>query len=87
MYQEKLKKSQEIVRKAEQELTKHGVKCKTRISIGPIAAEVVRVAEEEGANFIFIGSRGIGGIRRKLLGSTAEDIMRYAHCSVVVVRG
>ena len=56
------------------------------MTIGPIAAEVLRVAEEGKYNGIWIGSRGYGGIKRMLLGSVADNVIRHAHCSVVVVR-
>ena len=48
--------------------------------------EIVRVAEEIGAGLIVMGSRGLGGIRRALMGSVSDGVMRYAHCPVLVVR-
>ena len=48
--------------------------------------EIVRVAEEIGAGLIVMGSRGLGGVRRALMGSVSDGVMRYAHCPVLVVR-
>jgi nucleotide-binding universal stress UspA family protein len=48
--------------------------------------EIVRVAEEIGAGLIVMGSRGLGGIRRALMGSVSDGVMRHAHCPVLVVR-
>jgi nucleotide-binding universal stress UspA family protein len=48
--------------------------------------EIVRVAEEVGAGLIVIGSRGLGGVRRALVGSVSDSVVRHAHCPVLVVR-
>jgi nucleotide-binding universal stress UspA family protein len=33
-----------------------------------------------------IGSRGLGGLKRSLMGSVSESVVRHAHCPVFVVR-
>jgi nucleotide-binding universal stress UspA family protein len=48
--------------------------------------EIVRVAEEIGAGLIVMGSRGLGGLKRSLMGSVSDSVMRHAHCPVLVVR-
>ena len=53
---------------------------------GGVAAEIVTLAEEIGAGVIVMGSRGHGGIRRALMGSVSESVVRHAHCPVLVVR-
>ena len=52
-----------------------------------VAEEIVSLAEEIGAGLIAIGSRGLGGIRRALMGSVSDPVVRHAHCPVMVVRG
>ena len=49
--------------------------------------DVVRVAEEIGAGLIVLSSRGLGGVRRALMGSVSDSVVRHAHCPVMVVRG
>jgi nucleotide-binding universal stress UspA family protein len=53
---------------------------------GRVAPEIVALAEEIGAGLIVMGSRGRGGIRRALMGSVSDSVMRHAHCPVLVVR-
>jgi nucleotide-binding universal stress UspA family protein len=53
---------------------------------GGVAAEIVTLAEDIGAGVIVIGSRGHGGIRRALMGSVSDAVVRHAHCPVLVVR-
>src|SRR4051794_32947659 len=48
--------------------------------------EIVALAEEIGAGLIALGSRGLGGLRRALMGSVSDSVVRHAHCPVLVVR-
>jgi nucleotide-binding universal stress UspA family protein len=53
---------------------------------GKPEAEITAVAEEIGAGLIVVGSRGLGGLRRAMLGSVSDAVVRHAHCPVLVVR-
>jgi len=53
---------------------------------GGAPQEIVGLAEEIGAGLIVVGSRGRGGIRRALMGSVSDSVLRHAHCPVMVVR-
>lgn len=57
-----------------------------RIAPGPVSPEIVRIAEVEGFDLIVMGTRGLGGLKRMLVGSVADDVVRHAHCHVTVVR-
>jgi nucleotide-binding universal stress UspA family protein len=54
--------------------------------MGKAASEIVELAEELGAGLVVVGSRGLGGIRRALMGSVSDSVVRHAHCPVLVVR-
>jgi nucleotide-binding universal stress UspA family protein len=54
--------------------------------MGGAAEEIVKLGEEIGAGLIVIGSRGLGGMRRALMGSISDSVVRHAHCPVLVVR-
>jgi nucleotide-binding universal stress UspA family protein len=50
------------------------------------ADEILELAREVGAELVIVGSHGLTGIERLVLGSTSEKIVREAHCTVEVAR-
>jgi universal stress protein A len=56
------------------------------LRIGNPFEEIVNAAKETGVDLIVIGSHGYGGLGRLLLGSTAERVIQYAPCPVLVVK-
>jgi nucleotide-binding universal stress UspA family protein len=54
--------------------------------LGRPDAEIVGLADELGAGLIVLGSRGLGSLRRALMGSVSDSVVRHAHCPVLVVR-
>ena len=63
-----------------------GSVAQAHLMIGEAAREILRLAEDLGAGLIVMGSRGRGGIRRALMGSASDSVIRHAHCPVLVVR-
>ena len=59
---------------------------RAHLEFGWPARKIVELGEEIGAGVIVMGSRGFGGVRRALLGSIADTVVRHAHCPVLVVR-
>ena len=57
------------------------------VAVGHPGSEILRIAEEIGADLVVVGSRGFDLLRRALMGSVSESVVRHAHCSVLVVRG
>ncbi len=49
--------------------------------------EICVLAEELGANLIVMGCRGESAVRRALMGSVSDSVIRHAHCPVLVARG
>ena len=58
---------------------------RTAVQIGQPAHEIVAYAEEHGADMIVIPSHGHSGVKRALLGSVAERVIRHANCPVLVL--
>jgi nucleotide-binding universal stress UspA family protein len=48
--------------------------------------EIVELAQGIDAGLIVMGSRGQGRLRRALVGSVSESVVRHAHCPVTIVR-
>jgi nucleotide-binding universal stress UspA family protein len=63
-----------------------GLDVEDLITHGEAASEIVRVAEERGADLIVISSHGRTGLGRIIFGSTAESVVRHAPCPVLVVK-
>jgi nucleotide-binding universal stress UspA family protein len=63
-----------------------GTVTQAHLRMGKAAAEIVDLAEELGSGLVVVGSRGLGGITRALMGSVSDSVVRHAHCPVLVVR-
>lgn len=53
---------------------------------GRTPEEIIKTAKEGDFNIIIIGYRSTSGIHGMFVGSTAADVVRYAHCSVLIFR-
>lgn len=67
---------------------KEGVKVKKAIEeeVGSSVGGITKYAAAEKVDLIVLGTRGLGGVKRLLLGSVANGVVTYAGCSVLVVR-
>jgi nucleotide-binding universal stress UspA family protein len=73
--------------KAKEVALKCGTVGEVLLAIGASPAdEIVRVAKDEKADLVVIGSRGLAGKTMSFLGSTASKVVTYSPCSVLVVK-
>lgn len=95
-FPEAAEKLRQDVRKEIQEVLDEQVKrireaggevAEAHLRTGEPDQEIVALAEELGSSLIVMGSRGLGGVRRALMGSVSDSVVRHAHCPVMVVRG
>ena len=63
-----------------------GLEVEEVVARGDAAGEIVRVARERDIDLIVISSHGRTGLGRMIFGSTAESVVRHAHCPVLVVK-
>ena len=68
------------------DLRQRGIKASWRLQVGVPFEEIVKVAEEERADMIVMGTHGRSGLNRVLLGSVAERVIRLARCPVLTAR-
>ena len=62
-----------------------GTVAEAHFESGNPEVRIVAVAEELGAGFVVIGKTGYGGLRRALMGSISDYVVRHATAPVVVV--
>ena len=53
---------------------------------GTVVQEIVDFASQERVDLIVLGTRGLGGFKRMLMGSVSSGVVSHAHCSVLVVK-
>jgi len=84
---ENRREAKEMLEQQAKQIEEAGVTInETHLREGRAAEEIVEVAEEIGAGLIVMGSRGYGRLRRALLGSVSDAVVRHAHCPVTIVR-
>ena len=82
----KLEAQQLLDTQVEQIKAAGGAVTEAHVRLGRPAQEIVNLADKIAAGLIVVGSRGLGGIRRALMGSVSDSVVRHAHCPVMVVR-
>ena len=58
-----------------------------QVRIGSPAEVIVSMAEEQKADLIVMGARGLGPIKERLLGSVSHRILTQAACATLIVNG
>ncbi len=82
------KAASEIVGRSVSIAEKKGVKAKHKTSetIGSVVQTITDYAVAEKIDLIVMGTRGMGGFKKMLLGSVSSGVVTHAHCPVLVVR-
>jgi nucleotide-binding universal stress UspA family protein len=87
LYEQIEEMSRELLRKQSWRVkAAGGTVAGTHLRMGQVDLEIVALAEEIQADLIVMGCRGLGGVRRALMGSVSDSVVRHAHCPVLVVR-
>jgi nucleotide-binding universal stress UspA family protein len=63
-----------------------GVEVNTHARQGDPADAILDVAEEQKADVVIVGNKGMTGAKRFLLGSVPDKVSHHAPCSVLIVR-
>jgi nucleotide-binding universal stress UspA family protein len=87
-YGEIREKSEKMLEEAVRQVEEAGgTVAQGHVRLGDPDDEIIRFCEEQGdVGLIVIGSRGLGPVKRKLMGSVSESVVRHAHCPVLVAR-
>jgi nucleotide-binding universal stress UspA family protein len=76
-----------VIDEARAALAPGGLDIETEVVIGNPKEEIARTAREWGADLVVLGARGLGRIKRFLLGSVSLAVARRVSCPVLVVKG
>ena len=68
-------------------LRMHAGPTTTQLRIGSPADVIVSMAEEQKADLIVMGARGLGPVKERLLGSVSHRILTLAPCAMLIVHG
>ena len=72
----------EAVKLAEEE----NVAFQNQIREGLPAEEILKEIDEKRMELVIMGSKGMSGAHRVIIGSTAEEVVRWSTCPVLIVR-
>lgn len=75
-----------LVERVATELRSAGFKVETLVGVGDVREGIIDTAGDWHADLIMVGSHGLRGMHRFLLGSVSEFVVRHAPCSVEIVR-
>jgi nucleotide-binding universal stress UspA family protein len=78
--------AESLLKRAARDALSKGVEVETHARKGQPADVIIDVANQEQADLIVVGSRGLTGIKRYLLGSVSNKVSEHAPCSVMIVR-
>ncbi|RHZ74052.1 hypothetical protein Glove_227g153 [Diversispora epigaea] len=76
----------EILKPLSEELASKGITSNFYILKGDSKVQLVKLAENAHVDLVIVGTRGLGLLKRNLLGSVSEYIVRNCECSVLVVK-
>jgi nucleotide-binding universal stress UspA family protein len=77
--------AQQSIDRAQERLAKQGVESEAHLSNQEAGRALVAIADEQRAQMIVVGNRGMTGAKR-VLGSVPNHVSHHAHCDVVIVR-
>ncbi|XP_060062585.1 universal stress protein YxiE-like [Ylistrum balloti] len=85
-YRKEEHKARDLLKKLEELVLKHGVVAETLRVSGDAGEAIVKVAAEYEVDMIVTGCRGLGQIRRTMMGSVSDYIIHHSHTPVLVCR-
>ena len=86
-YEEHEKEAQQLLESQVERIEgTSATEAQAHLRMGRADEEIVELAQSIDAGLIVMGSRGHGRLRRALVGSVSESVVRHAHCPVTIVR-
>jgi len=83
LHQAELARGQQVLGRAVEALGSPAVGCV--VKLGPPAETIAELADVQGADMVVVGSRGLGAVKRLLVGSVADRLVHICQRPVLVV--
>ena len=80
------KKARALLKEYADKLSSDGINIETAVVWGEPDEQIIKKAAEMQTGLVVMGAKGVSDSRREVLGSVAQRVMRYAGCSVLLVR-
>lgn len=82
-----LERANAVVTALREQFISEGYTVTTEVRMNHVIDTILTLAAEEGSDLLAVGSRGLSRQERLHLGSVSEALLKYAPCSVLIVRG
>jgi len=69
------------------ELEEEGFRVKTRLHVGTVRTDVIKIAREEDVSLIIMGTHGKGYVEGILWGSVSRNVVEYSDRPVLLIKG
>ncbi len=84
--EESVKNAKSILEEAEQVFKDYSGNVESIRVHGDAASMIIEQVEKDNPDLLVMGSRGMGGFKRLILGSTASKVLNHVCCNILVVR-
>jgi nucleotide-binding universal stress UspA family protein len=82
-----LERAADLIAKLRSTFIKEGYTVTTNVQMNHVIDAIIKLTAAEQSDLLVVGSRGLTGTERLRLGSVSESLLKYATCSVLIVRG
>ena len=79
-------KAQKMLDSAKESCEKQGIQFASEVLHGSPASQIAEFAEKQNVDLVIVGSKGLGGIKGKILGSVPSSLVHESIVSVLVVK-
>ena len=82
------RESEALLERVISDAAKRGVKASGEKTspVTSVVSSILDFAQQNRIDLIIIGTRGLGGFKRTMLGSVSTGVVTHAHCDVLIVR-
>lgn len=83
---ENASKAKRYLQRKAREVSRRGIECSYRITRGDPARSIIRLCRQEKVNLVTLSSHSKGGLKRAILGSVTDQLVRESKVPVLLIR-